>query len=56
MANKKVARGKTEFRYAVKDARTGYVVGKYVTRDRAMRQADKLDLTYGAVRYVVTFL
>ncbi|WP_223621199.1 hypothetical protein [Lysobacter sp. ESA13C] len=41
-------------RYEVIDVRTQSRVGRvYTTRDGANRAADRLDLAYGAVRYVV---
>lgn len=40
--------------YKIIDIQTGRQVGKnYTQRSRAYRRADKLDLEYGAVRYVV---
>lgn len=44
-----------EVRYQVVDSQSGRVMGEYSSRRRATNRADKLDLTYGAVRYVVTF-
>lgn len=42
--------------YSVVDIMTGEVVGSYKNRKRASRKADKLDMEYGAVRYVVRML
>ena len=39
--------------YSVIDRQTGQVVKTYTNRATAYRRADKLDLAYGAVRYVV---
>lgn len=40
--------------YEIFDVRTRSVVGKpYASRQRASARANKLDLAYGAVRYVV---
>lgn len=40
--------------FKIVDIKTGKQVGKpYATRIRALHRADKLDLEYGAVRYVV---
>lgn len=40
--------------YKIIDIKTGLQVGKpYATLKRARRRADKLDLEYGAIRYVV---
>lgn len=41
--------------YSVIDIRTGEIVGSYKSRKVASRKADKLDMEYGAVRYVVRF-
>jgi hypothetical protein len=44
---------KLEF-YYISDSRTGLLVaGPFVTRRAAQRKAHKLDLEYGAVRYIV---
>ncbi len=52
-------RGKTKRKekkmYSVIDIRTGEIVGSYKSRKVASRKADKLDMEYGAVRYVVRF-
>ena len=40
-------------RYGVFDSQTGAKVGDYESRKRASRVADKRDIEYGAVRYVV---
>jgi len=40
-------------RYDVIDIKTQKVVGTYATRVRARRAADKKDLAYGAIRYIV---
>jgi hypothetical protein len=54
-----VKRGKTKRKekkmYSVIDIRTGEIVGSYKSRKLADRKADKLDMEYGAVRYVVRF-
>ena len=39
--------------HQVVDSQTGQVVGQYSTRRRAMNVADKKDLEYGAVKYIV---
>lgn len=39
--------------HEVVDARTGLVVGKYVSSARALAAADRRDRAYGAVRYMV---
>lgn len=41
--------------YELIDSKTGFVLGtySYARRNSARRRADKLDLLYGAVRYVV---
>ena len=39
--------------YSVIDIKTGNIVATYDNRKSAYRKADKLDLEYGAVRYVV---
>lgn len=40
--------------YTVTDCQTGKVIGTYKTLAVAMRVADRKDLAYGAVRYIVT--
>lgn len=41
--------------YTIIDIQTKTQVGKvYNDRNRARKQADRLDLKYGAVRYIVT--
>jgi hypothetical protein len=40
-------------RYDLIDSRTGQLVRSYSTRAAASRAADKRDLAYGAVRYLV---
>ncbi len=43
--------------YQIIDIKTGLNVGKpYSNRVRASHRADKLDLAYGAVRYVVRLI
>lgn len=42
--------------YHIVDIKTGLVVGKRSTRNAASNRADKLDLAYGAVRYVVRWV
>lgn len=42
--------------YHVIDIRTGADFGGYRTLRGAHRRADKLDLAYGAVRYIVRWL
>lgn len=40
--------------YRIIDNQTGLQVGKdYTNRSRAIRRADKLDMQYGAIRYIV---
>lgn len=39
--------------HQVVDSQTGNVVGSYSSRKRAHTAADKKDLEYGAVRYIV---
>ena len=39
--------------YTVIDRQTGKVMGVYKTAQAARRRRDKLDLEYGACRYVV---
>ena len=39
--------------YQVIDIQTKQVMGIYKTRNRASNRADKLDLAYGAIRYIV---
>ena len=39
--------------YHVIDKQTGAHMGTYATRVAARRRADKLDLAYGAIRYLV---
>ena len=41
--------------YTVFDVKLGYVVKTFPTVVRARRWADKKDLEYGAVRYIVKF-
>lgn len=40
-------------KYQVIDIQTKQVIGEYSTRRRASNRADKLDLAYGAIRYIV---
>lgn len=40
-------------RFAVIDRQTGGTVGSYGDRKRARSRANKLDLQYGAIRYLV---
>lgn len=40
-------------KYEVVDNQTSRVVASYTSRRRAQARADKMDLQYGAVRYVV---
>jgi hypothetical protein len=42
--------------YQVIDLHTKKVMGTYATRAAASRRADKLDLAYGAIRYVVKII
>ncbi len=42
--------------YQVVDIQTKQVVGTYGNRKAASRRADKLDLAYGAIRYVVRII
>lgn len=42
--------------YTVVDSHTGLVVSTHATRRRAQAKADRLDLAYGAVRYVVRYV
>lgn len=49
---------KATFKYLLVDTKTGITLATYegdAGRKRAYRRADKLDLAYGAVRYVVRF-
>lgn len=39
--------------YQVIDNKTKQIVGEYKSRKRASNRADKLDLEYGAYRYIV---
>ena len=39
--------------YSVIDIKTGDIVGRYASSKRAYRIADRLDLHFGAVRFVV---
>jgi hypothetical protein len=39
--------------YHVIDIQTGAIRGRYTSRNRATGHADKLDMAYGAVRYIV---
>ena len=42
--------------YYIRDSHTGLLIGGcYKTRKAAQRTADRLDLAYGAVRFVVIF-
>jgi hypothetical protein len=43
----------TTYSYQVIDSQTNEVVGTYGTLRRARREADRLDLEYGAIRYRV---
>lgn len=40
-------------RYDLIDSRTGETVASYKSRSRATAAADRKDLAYGAVRYIV---
>ena len=40
-------------KYQVLDSRTGGIKGEYDTMTRAHKRADKLDMAYGAIRYIV---
>ncbi len=42
--------------YQVIDIQTKKVMGTYTSRAAASRRADKLDLAYGAIRYVVKII
>ena len=42
--------------YQVIDIQTNWVVSSHKTSRRAHRKADRLDMEYGAVRYVVRFV
>ena len=42
--------------YHIIDTKTGKTVKEYATRKQASRQAEKMDLAYGAVRYVVRWI
>lgn len=42
--------------YQVIDNQAGKVMGTYTTRAAASRRADKLDLAYGAIRYIVKII
>lgn len=42
--------------YQVIDIQTQFVVGTYKSRNRAYSLADRKDLEYGAVRYIVKFV
>ena len=39
--------------YQVIDTRTQVIVGTFTTRKAASRKADRLDLEFGAIRYLV---
>ena len=41
-------------KYTIKDTHTQTTKGKYKTYNRAKIKADKLDMEYGAYRYIVT--
>ncbi len=49
----KNVKGKNKMKFQVIDSQTKYLVGTYATLRRALSKADKLDLAYGAVRYIV---
>jgi hypothetical protein len=40
-------------RYQIIDTQTKQVIGTYSSRVRASRKADRMDLAYGAIRYMV---
>jgi hypothetical protein len=40
--------------YSVTDIHTRIVISTFTSRNRATSKADKLDLAYGAYRYIVT--
>lgn len=42
--------------YIIVDTKTQQTVAHCATRVRAMNKADKLDLEYGAVRYVIRYV
>lgn len=39
--------------YQIIDNQTKEIIGTYKTRKRATTRADKLDIKYGAIRYIV---
>ena len=42
--------------YQILDIQTKKIVSKHATRVVAKRKADRMDMQYGAIRYVVKFV